>query len=63
MTTLHCWVVPVSLTRVTAATAGELMTVAGVVGNRIGSRSDQQSRRVCCWDWVAVNQRVTQSWA
>ncbi|WP_287033678.1 hypothetical protein [Mycobacterium sp.] len=63
MTTLHCWALPVSLTRVTAETAGEVTMSAGVVGSLIGSRSDQQSCSTCWWEAVAVSQRVTQSWA
>ena len=29
------------------------LTTAGVVGSWSGSCSAQQSRRDCCWDWVA----------
>ena len=59
-TTLHCWAVPESVTSVTAETAAESMTTAGVVGSRMGSRRVQQSPRVCWWASVAVSQRVMQ---
>ena len=60
ITALHCCLVPASLTRVTAETAGEDTMTAGVAGRRIWSRNDQQSCKVCGCVAVAVSQRITQ---